>query len=172
MTENFPMSWSCWLSIPGLVVAALGWIALEKQQQYWVTLLYAAESNSCSFYSFFHLNFKVLFLYCDSRVSPLKQILKALNGRVVALEELTDLRTVCLTPLRTALQFSQKQIDLGALSLPQWILVILLCCKLNHPFSKQQLFIFWTCSWLFFKIQVTYSHYKIFACNFRVEKDI
>lgn len=81
------------------------------------------------------------------------------------------LRTVCLAPLRKALQFSQRQIDLGALSQPQWILVILLCCKLKHPFSKQQLFIFWTPSWLLFKIQVIYSHYKIFPCNFRVEKD-
>lgn len=42
------------------------------------------------FLMFFHLNFEFLFLYCDSKVSPLKQMLKALNGRVVALERLTD----------------------------------------------------------------------------------
>lgn len=39
---------------------------------------------------FFPVNFEVLFLYCDSRVSPVKQVLKALNGRVVALERLSD----------------------------------------------------------------------------------
>lgn len=90
VTQNFPMSWSCWINIAGLVVAVLGWIVMEKQQQYWVSLLSAAKSNLCFFSVFFHLNFEILFLYCDSRVSPLKQMLKALNGRVVALERLTD----------------------------------------------------------------------------------
>lgn len=43
-------------------------------------------------FSFFFplLNLDVLFLFCDSRVSPVKQMLKALNGRVVALERLSD----------------------------------------------------------------------------------
>lgn len=67
------------------------------------------------FYFFFlHLNFEVLFIYCVSKVSPLKQMLKALNGR--DFEETVTLRTVCLAPLRKALQFSQKHVDLGVLS--------------------------------------------------------
>lgn len=52
MTENFPMSWSCWINISGLVVAVLEWIVVEKQQQYWVSLLSAAMSNLCSFFFF------------------------------------------------------------------------------------------------------------------------
>lgn len=85
MTENFPKSWSCWINIPGLVVAVLECIAVEKQQQYWGSLPSAAKSNLC----FFVFYFEFLFLYYDSRVSPLKQMLKALNGRAMALEKLT-----------------------------------------------------------------------------------
>ena len=58
----------------------------------------------------------------------------------------------------------------GALPRPLGLSVIQPFCNLEHHSSKQQLFMCWAFSWLLFKTQAIYYHYKCFVCNFKVEK--